>query len=70
MKGKSLDRLVGHYCKIVAKEPGDERSYVISGVVKTIDHDEGFVMIESPQGFGYLNLKTIVAIKPRQVPNH
>lgn len=67
MKQKSIDRIIGHTCKIVAKEPGDDRPYVIKGVVKTIDHEEGFIMIESTKGFGYLSLKTIIAIKPTHI---
>ena len=60
-----VDRCIGKYCKIVTKEPGEDKSHVITGLVKNIDHDEGFLTIESTQGFGLLNIKTIVAIKPR-----
>jgi len=31
-----------------------------------IDHDAGFLTIESAQGIGCLNINTIVAIKPRR----
>ena len=65
MKRNSIDRLIGRYCKIVTKEPGEERAHVIFGMVKDIDHDEGFIIIESEQGLGCLNIKTIEAIKPR-----
>ena len=65
MKGKCVDRLVGKYCKIVTREPGDEKSYVVTGVVKEIDHDEGFITIESSQGLGCLSMETIIAIKPK-----
>ena len=65
MNGKCVDKLVGKYCKIVTKEPGDERSYVVTGIVVDIDHDAGFIMIESDEGVGCLNIKTIVAIKPK-----
>ena len=60
-----VDRCIGKYCKIVTKEPGEDKSHVITGLVKNIDHDEGFLTIESSQGLGLLNIKTIVAIKPR-----
>jgi hypothetical protein len=66
MKENSMDRLIGKYCKIVTKEPGEERLHVVTGIVKEIVHDEGFIVIESNQGVGCLNLKTIVAIKPKQ----
>ena len=66
MKENSMDGLIGKYCKIVTKEPGDEGSYVVIGVVKDIDQDVGFITIESKQGLGMLNIKTIVAIKPKE----
>jgi hypothetical protein len=65
MKENSLDRLIGKCCKIVTKESDGEKVNVISGIIKDIDHDEGFLTIESTQGLGLLNFKTIVAIKPR-----
>jgi len=64
MEEKCISRLIGKYCKIVTKEPGEEKSRVITGLVKSIDHDDGFITIESWQGLGVLNIKTIVAIKP------
>ena len=66
MKKNSIDKLIGKHCKIVTKEPGEERSNVVTGVVKDIDHSTGFIMIESTQGIGCLNIKTIVAIKPKE----
>ena len=62
----SMGRLIGKYCKVVIKEPGDEGSYIIIGVVKDIDHDGGFITIESNLGVGRLNIKSIVAIKPKE----
>ena len=64
MKKRCIDRLVGKYCKIVTKEPGEERAHVIFGIVKNIDHDSGLVVIDSQQGTGCLNLEIIEAIKP------
>lgn len=65
MKRKCVDKLIGKYCKIVTKDPGDERTYVVIGIVKDIDHDAGFITIESTQGLGCLSIKTIIAIKPK-----
>ena len=65
MDKKCVDKLVGKYCKIVTNEPGDDRSYVVTGIVKDIDHDAGFIIIESTQGLGCLSIKTIIAIKPK-----
>ena len=64
MEKKCMDRLIGRHCKIVTKEPGEDIAHVVFGMVKDIDHDEGFIVIESSQGTGCLNIKTIEAIKP------
>ena len=59
-------KLINRYCKIVTREPGEERTRVIFGMIVDIDHDHdtGFIIIESEQGLGCLNIKTIEAIKP------
>lgn len=65
MSGSIMDRCVGRYCKIVTKEPGEKKASVVTGIVKNIDHDEGFITVESKQGLGILNIKSILAIKPK-----
>jgi len=65
-RGKSsIDKLIGQYCKVVTKEPGQVKSTVIFGTIKEIDHEQGFLMIKSEKGLGCLNIRTIRAIKPR-----
>lgn len=64
MKKKCMDKLIGKYCKIVAREPGDEKAHVVIGRVTEIDHESGLLMVESEQGLGCLNITTIEAIKP------
>lgn len=64
MKKTCMDKLVGKFCKIVTKEPGEERSRVVFGLITDIDHNEGFLIIESSDGVGCLSIKTIEAIKP------
>ena len=59
-----MDRLVGKYCKIVTKEPGDQRVSVVTGILEEVDHKDGFILIDSSQGLGVLRINTIVAIKP------
>jgi hypothetical protein len=63
---RSMDRLIGKYCKIVTKEPGEDRAHVVTGFVNEIDHDAGFLIVESSQGVGCLSIKTIEAIKPKK----
>ena len=65
MSGNIMDRCIGRYWKIVTKEPGKEKASVVTGIVKDIDHDEGFITVESKQGLGVLNIRSIVAIKPK-----
>jgi len=64
MERKYMDRLVGKYCKIVTKEPGEQRVSVVTGILEEIDHKDGFVLIDSSQGLGVLRINTIVAVKP------
>ncbi len=63
MEKKCMDRLIGRHCKIVTKEPGEKRIYVVFGKVMLIDYNAGFMIIESNRGTGCLNMKTIEAIK-------
>lgn len=64
MEKKYLERLVGKYCKIVTKEPGEDRANVVTGTIEDIDYKDGFILIDSSQGLGCLRINTIVAIKP------
>src|SRR4030043_868375 len=64
MKGKYMERLVGKYCKIVTKEPGETRANVINGVLEDVDYKDGFILVDSSQGLGCLRIDTIIAIKP------
>jgi len=64
MKEESLNRLLGKQCKIVTKEPGDDKNHVVIGIIKEIEYDEKFIIIESSYGIGCLNWQSIVAIKP------
>ena len=64
MERKYMEKLKGKYCKIVTKEPGEQRASVVLGVVEDIDYQDGFVVVDSEQGLGALRINTIVAIKP------
>ena len=64
MEKKYMERLVGRYCKIVTKEPGEDRASVVSGVLEDVDYKDGFILVDSEQGLGCLRINTIVAIKP------
>ncbi len=47
------------------KEPGEEKARVVSGMLREIDHDSQFIIVESHDGVGCLNINAIVAIKPK-----
>jgi hypothetical protein len=64
MEEKCLDKMVNKYCKIITKEPGEDKVNVIFGMVLDIDYDAGLLFIESNQGIGCLNINYIEAIKP------
>ncbi len=59
-----MEKLVGKYCKIVTKEPGEERANVVSGILEDVDYKDGFILVDSSQGLGCLRIDTIIAIKP------
>ena len=71
MEKKYMERLVGKYCKIVTKEPGEQRASVVTGILEDVDYKDGFIMIDSSQGLGCLRINTVIAIKPgRRNPQH
>ncbi|MFA5101909.1 MAG: archaellin/type IV pilin N-terminal domain-containing protein [Candidatus Thermoplasmatota archaeon] len=59
-----MEKLVGKYCKIVTKEPGEERANVVTGILSDVDYKDGFIMVDSSQGLGCLRIDTVIAIKP------
>lgn len=65
MEKKYMEKLVGKYCKIVTKEPGEERASVVVGILEDVDYKDGFILVESEQGLGCLRIDTIIAIKPK-----
>jgi len=64
MEKKYMERLIGKYCKIVTKEPGEGRASVITGTLEDVDYKDGFILVDSEQGLGCLRINTIIAIKP------
>jgi archaeal flagellin FlaB len=70
MERKYVKRLVGKYCKIVTKEPGETRASAITGRIEDYDSKDGFIFVDSEQGLGCLKINTIVAIKPSMQHGH
>jgi hypothetical protein len=67
MEKRYMERLVGKYCKIVTREPGEERANVITGILEDVDYKYGFIVMNSSQGLGCLRIDTIIAIKPSKI---
>ena len=71
MEKKYMERLIGKYCKIVTKEPGEDRTNVVTGILEEVDYEDGFILVDSIQGLGCLRINTIIAIKPgKKRPEH
>ncbi len=64
MESKYMEKLKGKYCKIVTREPGEQRASVVTGTIEDVDYKDGFILVDSAQGLGCLRINTIVAIKP------
>lgn len=64
MEKRYMEKLIGRYCKVVMKEPGEERASVVTGILEDVDYQDGFIVINSEQGLGCLRINTIIAIKP------
>jgi flagellin-like protein len=64
MVKRYMEKLVGKYCKIVTKEPGEDRANVVTGILEDVDYKDGFILVDSSQGLGCLRIDTIIAIKP------
>jgi len=67
MKTNHLDRMIGQFCKIVIKEPGDKKAHVVTGTIQEIDHQTKFMMVKSYDGVSCLSIEAIVAIKPKRM---
>ena len=65
MEKKYMEKLIGTYCKIVTKEPGEEKASVVTGIIEEVDYKDGFILVDSEQGLGCLRINTIIAIKPK-----
>jgi archaeal flagellin FlaB len=70
MERKHMEKLIGKYCKIITKEPGDVRVSVVTGQVEDLDYENDFIFINSSQGLGCIRVDTVIAIKPVEKKQH
>ena len=66
MKVHGLYRLIGRYCKIVMREPGDKKAHTVTGTIQEIDEQADFLIVQSVNRFWYLHINEILAIKPKK----
>ena len=60
-----IDKFIGNFCKIVIKVPNDEKARVVTGFIIDVDRESGIVKIETKKGLNSIDIKKIVAIKPK-----
>jgi hypothetical protein len=65
MEKKCMDKLIGKFCKIVTTKPCEVTAHVVFGILEDIDYDAGFVILKSNPSLLKINIKNIVAIKPK-----
>ena len=56
MKGNSLNWLLEKQYKIVTREPGNKKSNIVIGVIKEIEYDEKFIIIETIHRISCFNM--------------
>jgi len=66
IKKDSINEFLGKYCKTIIKGPCEEKTHVLTGVIPDFDQDEGSIVINSSRGVFYLNVDTILSIKPQE----
>ncbi len=64
MGNKCINKLIGKNCKIVAREPGENKAFVVFGTLQDFDETNGFLVVESEKGVGCINISNVEAIKP------
>lgn len=63
MEPKYIERLVGKYCKIVTKAPGERKGSVVIGLLENIDYLDNSIVIELREGEDIVHIDHIIAIR-------
>jgi hypothetical protein len=66
MEPKYIERLVGKYCKIVIKEPGEKKGTVRIGLIENINYLDNSITIEVKEGENIVCVDNIIAIRSVQ----
>jgi len=63
MEPKYIERLVGKYCKIVTKAPGEKKGTVKIGLLEDINYLENSITLELKEGEDIVLVDNIIAIR-------
>jgi len=66
MEPKYIERLVGKYCKIVIKEPGEKKGTVRIGLIENINYLDNSITVEIKEGENIVCVDNIIAIRSVQ----
>lgn len=70
VNGKCMDRFIKKHCKLVIQDMGEPKAHVVFGTIHDVDHSDGFLLVEEKRGFFYIEIKSVIAIKPTTDENH
>lgn len=59
---KYLETLVRKMCDVTTKEKGASRASVVTGRIKKVDYDGGFILIDTQHGLECISIDTIIAV--------
>ena len=60
---KKFKKLVGHYCKIVVKQPDQKRADVVTGKLEKVNYRDGFIYVLTAQGTACYRIDSIIVAK-------
>ena len=64
MKSKYIEKLLGKYCKIITKNPGEKKGKVRIGFLEDINYLDNSIIIELKEGVDTIQVENIIAIRP------
>ena len=63
MEPKYIERLIGKYCKIITKTPGQKKGTVRIGMLEDVNYLDNCVTIELKEGTDTIQVDNIIAIR-------
>ena len=59
-----LDELMGKYCRVISKLSDSEETFYDFGTVKYVNHEFGFVLVDTKSGLKRLRIEDIFDASP------